>query len=54
MSLWVVLVIGIAAFSAILMGAIGDIIGIRNTLITFSLLGIISLIMFLLLSKRTF
>tara|TARA_Y100000590_G_scaffold464719_1_gene634865 strand:+ start:6096 stop:7313 length:1218 start_codon:yes stop_codon:yes gene_type:complete len=53
MSLWVVLVIGIAAFSAILMGAIGDIIGIRNTLISFSLLGVISLIMFLLLSKRT-
>ena len=38
MSLWVVLVIGLAAVSAIFMGAIGDIFGIENTLIIFSIL----------------
>ena len=54
MSLWVVLVIGLAAISAILMGAIGDILGIQNTLIIFSILGIISLITLLLLLKKKF
>ena len=54
MSLWVVLVIGLAAVSAIFMGAIGDIFGIENTLILFSILGIISLITLLLLLKKKF
>ena len=54
MSLWVVLVIGLAAVSAIFMGAIGDIFGIENTLIIFSILGIISLITLLLLLKKKF
>ena len=52
MSLWVVLVIGLAAVSAIFMGAIGDIFGIENTLIIFSILGIISLSTLLLLLKK--
>ena len=54
MSLWVVLVIGLAAVSAIFMGAIGDIFGIENTLIIFSILGIISLSTLLLLLKKKF
>ncbi|MDG2187007.1 MAG: MFS transporter [Hyphomicrobiales bacterium] len=54
MSLWVVLVIGLAAFSAILMGILGDLVGILNTLVIFSLLGIISLITLLLLLKKKF
>ena len=52
MSLWVVLVIGLAAISAILMGIFGDLIGIRNILVTSSLLGITSLIALLLLLKK--
>ena len=54
MSLWVALVIGLAAVSAIFMGAIGDIFGIENTLIIFSILGIISLSTLLLLLKKKF
>jgi hypothetical protein len=54
MSLWVVLVIGLAAVSAIFMGVIGDVFGIENTLIIFSILGIISLITLLLLLKKKF
>ena len=54
MSLWVVLVIGLAAVSAIFMGAVGDIFGIENTLIIFSILGIISLSTLLLLLKKKF
>ena len=52
MSLWVVLVIGLAAISAILMGIFGDLIGIRNILVISSLLGITSLIALLLLLKK--
>jgi hypothetical protein len=54
MSLWILLVIGLAAISSILMGAFGDILGIENTLISFSILGIISLITLLLSLKKNY
>jgi len=53
-SLWILLVIGLAAISSILMGAFGDILGIENTLISFSILGIISLITLLLSLKKNY
>jgi len=40
MSLWVVLVIGVAAFSAILMGLLVDLVGAGSTLMFFSVLGL--------------
>jgi len=54
MSLWILLVIGLAAISSILMGAFGDILGIENTLISFSIFGIISLITLLLTIKKKY
>ncbi len=54
MSLWILLVIGLAAISSILMGAFGDILGIENTLVSFSILGIISLITLLLSLKKNY
>lgn len=52
MSLWVVLVIGIAAFSAILMGLFADLVGIGTTLMFFSVLGFILFTMMLVFDNK--
>ncbi|MBT4203617.1 MAG: MFS transporter [Rhodobiaceae bacterium] len=52
MSLWVVLVIGVAAFSAVLMGLFADLVGIGSTLMFFSILGLTLFTMMLIFNGK--